>query len=220
MVTEASRLLSPHAILSHTCSVGDSGSRPQQTNQLSSTWSSQAMPRKRGGEGTALQWERAPPNVEPPGLPLQDPHAAPKVHSRDLLQEWERDSSVSQAKSALGPLYALIRREKKRKGKKKRKKVKKKQKIQNNNNNNKMSISPPRSSLFGDTHILHMEEPAEPKRKVTDFSKAANFKVRDRATECEIIWRQLSLELWGIMRFWLYNWYSNLVFLPLSLSAW
>lgn len=72
------------------------------------------MPRKRGTEGTALQWERAPPNVEPPGLPLQDPHAAPKVHSRDLLQEWERDSNVSLAKSALGPLYALIRREKKR----------------------------------------------------------------------------------------------------------
>lgn len=177
------------------------------------------MPRKRGTEGTALQWERAPPNVEPPGLPLQDPHAAPKVHSRDLLQEWERDSNVSLAKSALGPLYALIRREKKRE--KKDNKWKTNKKLKTTTTTAKCPSLPQEAALlFGDTHILQMEEQAEPKKKVTDFSKAANFKVRDRATECDIIWQQLSLELWGIIRFWLYNWYSNLVFLPLSLSAW
>lgn len=76
-------------------------------------------------------------------------------------------------KSALGPLYALTGSQKKKVNKWKQTNEQTQQQQQKPKQH--VQLSHKKELSFFETHILQMEEPAESKRKVTGFSKAAYF---------------------------------------------
>lgn len=127
---------------------------------------SEAMSGKRAGEGALSYSKNAPCQTWIlNGFPFYIPHVVPKNAFKEPFQEWKREAPISHWSSQ--PFRTIFSYgggggdNKKHTHKK------------TPNDTNKMSISPSRrSSLFLRDSYPTDEEPAESKRKVTDFSKA------------------------------------------------